>query len=124
MSLESQIKAADILVESGYAHTFCLRSEGFDICVITFEGRTVNVEPLKDTLEGRRQKDFIHDWLTLNRYHLWESSERKAKIPIMPCLEHGSFWYQVEVSRIEICLNEIVLEDFIRNRKPESGHIL
>ena len=101
-------KAAEILVECGYAdyktdnnNYVCWREPEIDN---TMEA----VKPFSDTLEGRRQADAIEDWLTINKHSLYQNSEYEAESPKLPYSKFGCFWYQHRLNRIKWCLEELV----------------
>ena len=63
-------KAAEILVECGYA--FSIDGKGY-IYLSSDNGKMQKVSPFSDTIEGRRQADAIEDWLNNKQPCLWQS---------------------------------------------------
>ena len=73
MNLEN--KAAEILVESGYADFVNQLDKKMGRATIMHRGVEINtcatvVRPFADTLEGRKQADAIENWLHINEPEL------------------------------------------------------
>ncbi|MCG6938710.1 MAG: hypothetical protein LJE83_11160 [Gammaproteobacteria bacterium] len=87
-------KAGEILYISGYADT----CELFDTHVaIEHNGKQLNVDPFKNTLEGKRQACVIIEWLKLYKNKLWEKSTIEPDRP-------GQTSWQYMLKRLEWCL--------------------
>ena len=96
-------KAAEILVECGYADKLGYMENGNAEVIRTKLFH--HVEPFADTLEGRRQADAIEDWLW-ERYlkihtegDLWGESIN---------IEQESTKHQWRLDRIKWCLEELI----------------
>lgn len=99
--MNKQKKAAEILVECGYAycHRECRddKYEGqYKINKLTNKSWYV-VEPFSDTLEGRRQADAIEQYLYDHRYNLWSRSLGDES--------NATTQHQWRLDRIKWCLN-------------------
>ncbi len=105
-------KAAEILVESGYAvkRYTDLHSEylGY-VCVVDDDWpsatghRPEKVEIFADTLEGRRQADAIEDWLWYNQNRIYANSYHAVDEP----LDEGVSHHQWRLDRIKWCLEQL-----------------
>ena len=104
-------KAAEILVECGYAkeiahHFYYMPEEG--AVYVQFrkpdpfdDPCQQKVDPFADTLEGRRQADAIEDWLHQNKVSLLIECKNNLLDPVP---YNGR---QKRLDRIEWCLEEL-----------------
>ncbi|MEN8171382.1 MAG: hypothetical protein ABFS03_00730 [Chloroflexota bacterium] len=98
-------KAAEILVECGYAQKY----EPYVACfrvVVYYTIKSCN--PFLDTLEGRRQADAIENYLrdsesNLHECYLWSQSGCKR-------FDHGDNHHQWRLDRIKWCLEQLADE--------------
>lgn len=74
-------KSAEILVECGYA---IIGINGYMEPCYWRNGdkhpKEIVINPLADTLEGRRQADAIEDWLWIKQTSLWDKSFHHIEI--------------------------------------------
>ena len=99
-------KAAEILVECGYATSFFAINKDSHYW-IRFKGTDkehTHVDPFADALDGRRQADAIEDWLCIYQYPLWNSSDTKAEYPEKT---DTSFWHLWRINKIKWCLEQL-----------------
>ena len=101
-------KAAEILVEAGYADDCKWHMNISPILFIIInhiqegEWSERDVQPFADTLEGRRQADAIEDWLIYNAETHWkEESWRVVQGDFPSC-------HAFRLARIKWCLQELI----------------
>ena len=96
-------KAAEILVEYGYAYRLTVSglADVYRIIKGSYEGKQLLVDPFADTLEGRRQADAIEDWLAEYEGELWELKS------ICHNQDEGDNRHQWRLDRIKRCLVEL-----------------
>lgn len=83
-------KAAEILVKCGYSDT----ESGYR----TTQMIVVELNPFADTLEGRRQADYIENWLSYFHTEMWLGDQHIAR-------ENNHQW---RLDRIKWCLQELI----------------
>jgi hypothetical protein len=97
-------KAAEILVECGYAArqldgSLCSTDVEF-VSIDGSDDSIVRADPFADTLQGRRQADAIEDWLVKNNKLLWRNS--------MSCFGFDDRpKHQWRLDRIKWCLEKL-----------------
>ncbi len=95
-------KAAEILVDCGYAETTSVVSKKQKL-INTDEYLSIDVQYDADTLEGRRQADIIEDWLMFEPGNLYEKSLYKAE---QATRGHG-LNHKLRLDRIKWCLEQL-----------------
>lgn len=98
-------KAAEILVECGYADKWDYREPDTWIhyCQRITQEHWRLIQFTNDTLEGRRQADAIEDWLYINAMVTWfESVKYQGKRLTNKTL------HQSRIDRIKWCLEQLI----------------
>lgn len=95
-------KAAEILVECGYA---TIGINGYMESCYWGKGdkhpEEIVIDPFSDTLEGRRQADAIEDWLSRTENKLWFEDSLYAH------KETDTTQHQWRLDRIKWCLDNL-----------------
>jgi len=103
-------KAAEILVERGYAHHMHIDQRAHlrhnpPIDLILIDSDVDNIrfscDPFADTLEGRRQSDAIEDYLFIHKFDLFNES-----VIIKPMIE-ALHLHQWRLDGIKWCLEQL-----------------
>ena len=100
-------KAAEILVECGYAIAYNQHNDGVTAnLTLGNDGEPLwieNCDPFADTLEGRRQADAIEDWLCAEEGVSWTISGRAIDES-----ETNYKLHEWRLDRIKWCFEELV----------------
>ncbi len=98
-------KAAEILVECGYAPEIGMAQLTHDDCLHMGGGKLEWVEPFADTIQGRRQADAIEDYIrnSTKGKNLWSRSYIAIDWDKLSVKTH----HQWRLDRIKWCLEQL-----------------
>lgn len=103
MTKETLLMCREILLKLNYGTECYTPSGSMDMSFIIVEGKTVLVNPFTDSCEGRKQLEFIEDWVESNP-DIWSMvSEFRPFI-----YDIGEKYSQWRVERIEYCMNRLL----------------